>query len=251
MIKRISLVIGLLSSITINSQIIESDTIAEVLNHIEDQDTLVVFDIDNTLAAPQQELGSDEWFNFMIQEKMAEGFDFTQAANIILPTYFHIQFHISLLPIEEQSSEILYDLIQRGIPTMALTARSIYVANRTHEQLNQINIAFSMPHAQSQELALSMPKPCIYKHGILFSDQNDKGETLLCFLDNINYHPKKIIFVDDKFKNLRAVEDDLFRRQISFLGIRFTRCDEKIKNFDGAKAAQQLHQFLQERYGAT
>jgi len=48
------------------AEIIEVKNMAAVANLI-DQDSLVVFDIDNTLIQPVQSLGSDPWFSYTLK----------------------------------------------------------------------------------------------------------------------------------------------------------------------------------------
>jgi len=55
--------------------IIESDKLSAVLDYITEPETLVIFDLDNTLVRPEKELGSDEWFCHLVNKKMLEGHD--------------------------------------------------------------------------------------------------------------------------------------------------------------------------------
>ena len=222
-----------------DTQIIESNTIKEVEKHIKNpSETLIIFDIDNTLAAPEKELGSDEWFNYLVAQKMREGFDAFQALNLQLPKYFYAQFNVPLILIEKTSPEFLDYLQKNGVNHMALTARSLYIADRTTDQLHNIGIKFSAQ--KFNDLALNLAHPAILKSGILFSGNNDKGDSLISFFDTCNYHPKKVIFIDDKHKNLLSVENAILNRQIEFVGIRYSGADEKVKNFNPEAAAQQL-----------
>jgi FMN phosphatase YigB (HAD superfamily) len=211
--------------------IIESDRLATVLDYI-DPDTLVIFDIDNTLAHPTQELGSDQWFCYKVNEKMAEGFDYITSVHYVLPKTFYAQFNIPLELTEPYIPELIETLIEAYIPVMALSTRSLFIAERTLEQLENINIFFSMPHVNPDDLILPLPHPCFYKCGILFSGNNDKGEALICFFNIMNYYPKKVIFIDDKMKYLVSVEKALESVGIEFIGIRYSGCDERVNNFN-------------------
>ena len=128
---------------------------------------------------------------------------------------------------------------------MALTARSIHIADRTLEKLENIDIHFSIPQVKQKEIHLTMSTriPSMYKEGILFSGNNNKGEVLLEFFKKTSYYPMKVIFVDDKKKYLVVVETALEKIGIPFIGIRYGGCDERVKNFDPAKAERELAQF--------
>jgi len=129
---------------------------------------------------------------------------------------------------------------------MALTSRGFYMAERTNEQLNNIGMYFNMPYKKEGELVIPAPEMCFYKYHTIFSGNNDKGEALFTFLDMINYHPDCIIFLDDKLYNVESVEKAATTRDVAYIGIRYSGCDELVKNFDYKKAEQQF-QALKER----
>jgi hypothetical protein len=218
--------------------IIESDQLSTVLNYIE-SDMLIIFDIDNTLAHPCEELGSDEWFCHKVNERVAQGFDYITSVYYALPQTYYAQFNIDLEPTEPNIPELIEDLIARGIAVIALSTRSLFIAERTLEQLENINIFFFIPNVDPGDLVLPLPHPCFYKDGILFGGNNDKGEVLTCFFDIMNYHPKKVLFIDDKMKYLVSVEKALESIGIEFIGIRYSGCDERVNNFDAHRSELQ------------
>lgn len=225
-------------SINIFSQILELDKLNEIFNFIKEPDkTLVIFDIDNTLVCPENELGADEWFYYMVNKKMQkEGLDYLGAVIQSLPKYYYAQFHIPLIPVEKNISETLQKLMGLNIKFIALTARAIYLAERTFDQLFSLNIKFGF--LRDKTISLNLMHPALFKQGILFSGNNDKGDALIALLDFVDFHPEYIIFADDKHKNLLSVEDAALKRQIHFTGIRYSGCDEKVKKFDPAKARE-------------
>lgn len=231
----------------INCLTIESDRLAIVMDYIE-EDTLVIFDIDNTLARPAQELSSDEWFCHLVNSRMAEGHDYITSIYYTLPTAYYAQFNVPLQTTEIDAELLTTHLIHQKIPTMALTTRSLFVSERTLEQLEDINIHFLTPHVSQEDLVLPMHHPCFYKNSILFGGNNDKGEVLTTFFHWMNYYPKKVIFIDDKMKYLVAVEKALKHYNIEFVGIRYSGCDELVQTFDPAKAEHQLLELKTKKY---
>ncbi|HLW72804.1 MAG TPA: DUF2608 domain-containing protein [Candidatus Babeliales bacterium] len=219
--------------------IVENDHLVAILNYIDPIGTLVIFDIDNTLTHPTQELSSDEWFSYLVDKKVAEGFDYLTSVDYTLPKAFYAQFNIPLEPTEPHIPELIAYLIDENVAVMALTSRSIFIAERTVEQLDNININFFIPDINPDDLVLPMKDPSFYKQGILFGGNNDKGKTLNCFFKTMNYYPKKIIFVDDKMKNLLSVEKAMSARHIPFVGIRYSGSDARVKSFDPAKSEAQ------------
>lgn len=237
--KKYALFFILFAYLTTQCLIVESDKLETVLEYITTPNTLVIFDIDNTLAHPVAELSSDEWFCNLVNAKMAEGHDYITSIYYALPVTYYAQFNVDLKPTEHNVPFLLGQLIAQKISIMALTTRSLFVAERTMEQLENINIQFLIPHISQDELVLPMPYPCFYRDSILFGGNNDKGEALIAFFHWMNYYPDRVIFIDDKMKYLLAVEKALTHHDIQFIGIRYSGCDERVKNFDAAKAEEQ------------
>jgi hypothetical protein len=221
--------------------IIESNKLETVLDYISSPGTLVIFDIDNTLAHPTEELGSDEWFCYLVDKKMAEGYNYITSIYYALPITYYAQFNVPLEPTECIAPFLIAQLIAHNIPVMALSTRSLFVAERTLEQLENINVQFLIPGISQDNLVLPMPHPCFYTQSILFGGNNDKGEALQCFFEHMNYYPTKIVFIDDKMKYLVSVEKIIETYNIPFVGIRYSGCDERVKNFDPEKAEIQWH----------
>jgi hypothetical protein len=249
--RNIILFLSLILSTCCTAHIIESDTLLSVLNYPITPNTLVIFDIDNTLAHPIEELSSDEWFCHLVDAKMLQGNDLLTSIYYALPAAFYAQFNIPLESTESTTAALIKQLIDKGIAVMALSTRSLFIAERTLEQLDEINIYFFMPHIDTDELVLPMPHPCLYKNGILFGGNNDKGQALTCFFNIMNYHPDTVIFVDDKMKHLLSVASALEPRNITFYGIRYSGCDERVRNFDPAKAEQQYRELKEKNKGIS
>lgn len=221
----------------LNCITVESDSIKSVFDYLA-PNTLVLFDIDNTLATTTTTAGSDEWFSAKVKQEMDLGFDATQAINHVLPDYFYVQFYTSLIPVEKDVNVFLKNLENKNVQFMALTARSLYMASRTVDQMKALNIKFNF--FSDQKISLKLANPSIYNYGILFCGLNEKGDALLSLLDHFDCKPDRIIFVDDKHKNLISVELAALKRQIDFVGIRLNTCDEKVKNIDMQKAEKEL-----------
>jgi hypothetical protein len=232
----------LLAFFSIHPLIIESDKLETVFDYISSPNTLVILDIDNTLAHSAQDLSSDEWFCSLVNQKMAEGHDYISSVYYALPMTYYAQFNVGLVPTQINTASLIQQLIAQGIPVMALTTRSLFVAERTMEQLEDIDIHFFLPNISQDDLVLPMPHPCFYRDSILFGGNNDKGEALIAFFHWMNYYPENVIFVDDKLKYLLAVEKALEHYHIHFTGIRYSGCDEQVKNFDTTKAQEEWHQ---------
>lgn len=224
------------------------DTFESIHSYISPTEkTLVGWDLDNTLVTTPQELGSDEWFYFNVNRRVNEGHDFIHALHLVLPTYFFIQFNSPLILTDAIIPHMLKRFADENVYTLALTARSLYIADRTIEQLQNISISFHLPANVPTDFYLPLKNPAIYKGGILFSGNNDKGDVLIYFLRYTQLYPDHIVFIDDKDHNLENVKIAVESNRIRFTGLRYSGCDAKVAAFDPEQAERQMEQLLSER----
>lgn len=209
--------------------------------------TVTLLDIDNTLLQPKTDLGSDQWFSNLMQQKMSE-MNKAEALKHVLPLYFHVNHHIDLIPTEEELEQTISSIKQSCTHTLCLTARSLQLMERTLGAFQQNNLNFHIPEINSESVQL--PGESVYKNGILFCGSNDKGEIVLVLLKTIDYLPEVIVFVDDKQYNLDSVGNaiqhfnTINNTDIKFIGLRYKGCDDRVKAFDPIKTAQELQEFL-------
>lgn len=229
----------------IQGHIIEHDCIAEVARHLEqDKKNLVIFDIDNTIAEPYSDLGSDQWFNHIVTVYQKRGFSDKDAFKTAVKLYHHLHTFLDMQPVEAETPTFINSLQKQKIPVLALTARSFI--ERTFEQLGTIAIDFAHTAVSDGVFDLTQQNPAFYQNGIIFSGNNDKGRVLCAFFDRTGYQPDKIVFVDDKESNIASVERAVEARGIQFIGIRYSRLDKKVKALNITKAQEQLTALLAE-----
>ncbi|HLB40972.1 MAG TPA: DUF2608 domain-containing protein, partial [Candidatus Babeliales bacterium] len=101
----------------------EIQSISETLDYITEADCLVVFDLDNTLINPPTDLGSDQWFNHLVNEQLAVGLDASAAVAKVLPLYFHVHDQINLVPTEPELHLTLAQICTKCNHMIGLTAR--------------------------------------------------------------------------------------------------------------------------------
>lgn len=227
---------------------IESNAIQEVLQQVKSKNILCIFDIDNTLAWPAQELGSDPWVTQIIKNKTATGTAIDTAYDQFLPLYFHVHDFIDMHPVEPDTLSVLEQLRSRGIHFIALTTRNVSIINRTHEQLEKAEIRFNPPNEPISFLSFEhMQYPAILSDGILFCGSNNKGIVLEKYFQICKIpKPDCIIYIDDKRTYLDQVAHYCKANSIDFVGIRYGYLDSFVKNFDFKKAQDQLETFLKE-----
>ena len=197
--------------------------------------TLVVFDIDNTLLAPFGHLGSDEWYDFLYERGVARGLSKEAAAQKADQEFNLWQDKIGVRPVDPASPDVLVSLRKRGIPYFALTARSAPVRDTTLRQLASTKLAMTEGGFAPGDAAKpgAVGHDVVFKDGVFFVGDGalTKGEALLRILDKSGLNPKRIVFVDDKAKHTRTVDESLTARGIPPLCLRFSRKDGEVKAF--------------------
>ena len=232
-----------------DTTIVESNNIADIYQHItpdeHNKDTLVIFDICNTLGAPPTGLASDQWFSALFCQAMNNSSSADEALNKVLAPYCYAQHHCWLEPIEPDTVDTVKTLQQRGITVIALTARGLYLFYRTLEQLHRIDIDFTHTSPRKRVAYYGVKDQSIYSHGIIFAGAFNKGEALTHWLEQLQFQPKKIIFVDDKLRNIETVANAMKTVNCPFVGIRYGHLDERVKNFDMQKTEREYQALLE------
>lgn len=225
------------------SKLFDSDDIGVIQNHLSSQANrpLVIFDIDNTLIRAHEVAARDECFSALLQAELSTGLNVTAACEKILPNYFEAMKKTLVSAIDIKSVDLIKSLQERGIVAIALTARSPYVLEEcTLRQLNSVGIDFrhtSPSHEKALNLGGAIGK-ADFKGGVVFCGNNDKGEVLERLFNQTNFHPDQIIFIDDKEKNLTAVQREAKKLNIPFVGIRYSKLDAEIQDFSLAQLKQ-------------
>jgi hypothetical protein len=228
--------------------IVESKHITDIYSYIKpheyNKNLLIIFDIDNTIATTPTDFGSDQWFYAMKNRLMKTGTSEQDALNIMIPLFIQIQHDTWLVPVEKNTISVINSLQDKGVSVIALTARSLELAHRTLEQLQHMGIFFTRTDPYECPITYGNTKPGLYIDGIIFSGNYDKGEMLVHWFKQSNYRPIKVIFIDDKLKNLHSVEKALHDRNYPFIGIRYGYSDDRVHNFSLESIAEEQTQFF-------
>lgn len=228
---------------SLSAMIIEHTKFDAILTYLNEDDlhrnTIIIIDIDNTIAHPHGTIGSEEWFMHLVNQKLNEGLSIKAALEEVLPLYFAVHHSIWMQPVEAVTPVIIKYLQQSGVIVIAVTARSLEIRERTFEQLDAIGVDFSHAPLWHEEILSDSDLIYHYKDGILFCAGNDKGKVLKAILDHINHTPTKVIAIDDKEKHLHAIKK-IFEPHVEFIGIRYGHLDEKVAQFDPIIAEQEL-----------
>jgi hypothetical protein len=240
---------GFLSMNEALAEIHEIKAMGEIPSRLIVPDTLLVFDIDNTLIEPVGQLGSDQWFYYLYQiykveglpgvspEKVSEGQIDEKAMQVWNDTQWLIEVRA---PEGKATSDFVSSAQRRGLNVMALTARTLDVAGRTADQLKSVGIDFTAGELAAKQLriskqALDSQDDALFTGGVLYvGESNNKGEVLVQFLKEKKLHAQRIVFVDDKVKHVKNMEIALAGLKIPYHGYRYGAVDEKVSRFNEA-----------------
>lgn len=254
--KKLFLIVHLfLLPLFTHAKIIKHKQLKKIHNYIkksEPSDTLVIFDIDNTLAETVLLPGSDQWFYFLITDQKQYGLTEQQAIDNILPLYHAIRNKAELKLTENTIPSIFKRLHNNNVQTIGLTAQGAQLEHQTTKELKRLGVNFHNTITTKNFIDLELGTATHYNCGILFSEGRPKGRVLQRFFDLTHYKPQKIIFIDDKLHNLENVQKYAKHHGIEFIGIHYTRLSKKVEQFDTDKAKDQLkknYPDLYKKYG--
>ncbi len=228
-----------------SAEVLELDSLKKIAQLI-DKDTLVIFDIDNTLITTDQTLGSSEWYFYKYKQYLAKGMSTHKAYIKAQAEWKQINDFTTVSPVEPETVEFFHNLQRKNIPTLGLTARPDDVVEMTEKQLKSQNMDFSktplIPKKKQQ-----ITRNSHYTRGIIFVDEQNKGEILLKFFKKAHFSPKKVVFIDDVTRNAVQVNAALTAKGIDTKSVRYSATDTQVNAFDSKIADMQMRVFINKR----
>ena len=223
MFMRTALTIAIfcLASSWVEAKIIETHHIEDVMPLI-DSETWFLVDLDNCMFEGAQALGHANWFYDELQQRMQKGMSREEAIADAYPGWIKTQKACKVKPLENSFVPTLLILQSKGITIMGLTHRQPSVADSTAQQVGSLDFDFLTTAPSKESFVVPAKTPTLYFQGILFvGDYNKKIDIFEPFLAMIKKSPKKIVFIDDKRKNVEELEN-LTRYGIEYIGVHYT-----------------------------
>jgi hypothetical protein len=220
------------TSTSLSAKIIETEHFYEILEHANGKKILVILDIDDTLLIPIQTLGSDVWFCDRVKEYQEKMLCPSDALRQALIEWEGIRHLTKIQIVEEGTDKVIQEMQEKNITVMGLSTQALTLTECTSNQLKSINIDLSLKAPSKNDYYFNNPLGVLYTKGILFTSGTDKGMALFKFLDAIGFSPSHVIFINDKETHLKNVEKDVLERGIEFIGLRYSYCDQRVKNYD-------------------
>lgn len=226
-----------------NLHILE-DIIIQKNKKIAVQDILVVFDFDNTLMAMNQDIGSDQWYNWqskVIAENNKKEKMFNSKSELF-EAHYKIFALGSMHPVEADTVKIVKKIQNQKIKTFILTSRGSGYRNDTEMELDQVDLSFKESSVGPEggypsrfiPEGTDLKKEISYMDGILMGSGQDKGILLKYILDKTKTKFKVIIFIDDTLKNIENVEES-FKESVDLVTVYYTHEQERVDQLDKNK----------------
>ncbi len=237
--------------VLMNAKIIETTEIKDILNEIDEQ-TLVLFDMDDTLTDSTISMGSGIWRQYMRKQLVPE-YDIRSDQNPHDILAHRAASEVPVKPVEEDLVPLIHDLQSRQIAVFCLTKRGHQrwysstiegIDLLSKQQLHSIGIDFSRSQLPD---AFRHLDTTLFYHGIFLASGTNKGPFLENILNKTGYLPAKVIFVDDKMDDVKSVEETLNAMGIPNACYWYHRADSDRKNFNPLIASIQLQALLNDQ----
>lgn len=227
-------IFSILGSEAVIADIVQADDLSSFKVKLEsaNSDTLVIFDVDDVLLTAEDQIlqpNHKEYNNFLankLQSRVSKR-DAENLWGIIL-----LNAHYKL--VDSSIIDIIKTIQSKDIKTLALTniltgsfGKVCSIEDWDINRLENNNIDFKPSWSSIKEKKFtnfnpSEPgRPPVFKSGVLFTSSVSKGEVLKAFLSYVRMKPKKIIFIDDKLKNLESVQKFCINENIEFSGFQY------------------------------
>lgn len=212
----------------------ETDSLMMILQDVE-KETLVIFDLDNTLMESSQHLGSSQWADDLGTKLVEAGKSYEEADRLVNAIWCEVQPQIKVRTIDPQTKEVLQILQAKGNDLFIMTARNRPEIQFTHQQLSSLQLHSYLNYMPftNFEVPLTERESIYYENGVLFStSMHKKGIALKAFFDQINRLPKRIVFIDDKWSHVKDIGLLAEQLGIEYVGVRFSGADERVRTYD-------------------
>lgn len=232
------------------SQLIESADLQDVqaialqLAGIIGKDhVLVIYDLDNTLLAMEQDLGSDQWYDWQKNLQAADRCD----PNLVtdrLAAQGALYYTSAMRLTQPDGADIVRSVQDEGFDSIILTSRGADFSAATLRELRRNGFDFTRHPIGKGDTLRFKPTPdsrdTLYENGVYLTAGQNKGEMLLALLQATGTAlPKAIVMADDKPENLQHVLDALAGQATSVQALRYNREDARVAAFDSAQTVTQ------------
>lgn len=221
---------------------------------------LLVVDIDNTVLAMDEPLGSEQWFDwqvYLLKNEPKSPHLVADTFDGILAVQGRLYDRGPMHPPQTDLPAIVRRIQDAGVAAVVLTSRGEGFRAATERELtrNGYDFARTALATRDEEVALYMPydpaapaaaglnsrevsalkleKPqeVSYRNGIMMTSGQHKGIMLVTLLHRAAEPMAAVIFVDNRADHVAGVIDQMQEEGIAATGLVYTREDNNIKVF--------------------
>jgi hypothetical protein len=212
--------------------------------------TLVVFDIDNTLLAMEQDLGSDQWYEWQKEATSAHPCD-ARLVTDRLAVQGALYYGSAMRPTQADAAEIVRSIQEAGVSVIALTSRGVSFRLQTFRELRRNGFDMRRtaigPDGGWDEdfIPVHGSRPARFEDGVFLTAGQHKGEMLKDLLDKTNTPmPHAILMLDDKQSNLDAITETFGALGVPVRAWRYSGEDNTVAGFDEDLSDEMLEELL-------
>jgi hypothetical protein len=256
--------VALIISLSVHAalaKIIQTSQLAPIELAIQkaDSDTLVIFDVDDVLITARDQILQAAHKKFL--EGLNQDLKSRLSEEKAQKLWSIIWLARSDEPVDSKIVPLIKESQSRGLRVIALTnawtgpfGNIPILEDWRIEELEGLGYTLKDPWRTIKSktfgtLKSKDPKRLpVFKGGVLFTCNLPKGEVLKAFLQYAALSPNKIIFIDDKKKNLESVEAFSKAAGIPFMGFHYTAVAERPKTSLNEKRAQLQFEVLEEEH---
>jgi hypothetical protein len=222
-----------------------TDEALQLADQLGPQRVLVVYDIDNTLLAMEQGLGSDQWYYW--QKGLAEE---DPCSPLLAGDRFKVQgalyFASAMRPTQADVALQIKRLQDAGLTVISVTSRGPEFSLQTFRELRRNDISFwpsALPPARGFPgtfIPEGGTRAALYQDGVFLTAGQHKGDMLKALLEKTGVAaPTVVVMADDKAENLQAVMETFEGSGIWVHAWRYSGEDANIAALNIPEAAAQ------------
>lgn len=233
----------LLCTTGLSAEIREIHEMKEILPVIT-KNTLVLFDMDDTVTDSTIMLGTGVWRK-SLRDNHSQHVEMLKHVGLLdrkdemhdKMTHF-VATQVPVKPVEADLPQIVEKIQAQKIPVYIFTARGKSkwystdisgIDSLTDKQLAQAGFNFGASVLPPEWENLD---PVIYANGVLYTSPLKKEAFLKNLLESSGYRPEMIVFIDGKKDQLESVEKVAEELGIPYIGFWYTRANRKHQNFN-------------------
>lgn len=242
------------------------------------KNTLVVFDIDNTILKMPQFLGSDMWWGWQEKNCVGKKTLIAGCATSSFSGLLKIQGELfalsNMAPTEKSTVSVVKRLQDKGFKVILLTSRGPNFRSATEDDVKENKMhfvqsaigpkngyagtytpydlknfkAYGLTKADMDAMGNKSPRPVSFQNGIFMTAGLNKGIMLKTLLNKTNSKFKAIVFADDHIKHTKRMHQIMGKvKGVDLVTYRYSKIDPDVKAFnesDKNKVNADLDKFM-------